>query len=101
MYINLTCFFLNKAFLSYCFVFKIVYSLKKMWFVIYYVWFYCANIAIFLQMVKDYTKEYNKKHCLFSLHYSHCEYFSKNRARQTIVGRWSPEGTEKVLSNIF
>ena len=30
-----------------------------MWFVIYYVWFYCANIAIFLQMVKDYTKEYN------------------------------------------
>ena len=41
-------------------------------------------------MVKDYTKEYNKKHCLFSLHYSHCEYFSKNRARQTIVGRWPP-----------
>ncbi len=30
-------------------------------------------------MVKDYTKEYNKKHCLFSLHYSYCEYFSKNR----------------------
>ena len=27
--------------LFYCFVFKIVYSLKKMWFVIYYVWFYC------------------------------------------------------------
>lgn len=50
-----------------------------MWFVIYYIWFYCANIAIFLQMIKDYTKEYNKKHCLFSLHYSHCEYFSKNR----------------------
>ena len=61
-----------------------------MWFVIYYVWFYCANIAIFLQMVKDYTKEYNKKHCLFSLHFSHYEYFSKNRARQTIVGRWPP-----------